>query len=158
MFVLAKYQPSYLARSQAGSSSRYEEFARMQQARKAASMYASHQQASRGVQNAGARTTPFRDEAQRGAQPSDRTGPEHHATQPRLPANHSGFGSPTPFNSRMKHSSAENGGAMAGKKPPFQQHPFQAGNLPRYLLTSLFVSSNSSTLRLLLFQETALWK
>nr|QCF46595.1 TIFY motif family protein [Pohlia nutans] len=126
-----KSAPASPSHHPAGSSSRYEEFARMQQARKAASMYASHQQASRGVQNAGARTTPFRDEAQRGAQPSDRTGPEHHATQPRLPANHSGFGSPTPFNSRMKHSSAENGGAMAGKKPPFQQHPFQAGNLPR---------------------------
>nr|QTY21850.1 putative jasmonate ZIM domain protein 3 [Calohypnum plumiforme] len=122
--------PSSPSHHPVGSSSRYEEFMRVQQARKAAAMYVSHQQASRGVQNAGARTSPFRDEAQRGAQSSDRAGSEHHATQPQLPGNHSGYGSPTPFHGRMKPSSAENGGTVAGKRPPFQ-HPLQAGNLPR---------------------------
>lgn len=124
----APSSPSHLP---GGSSSRYEEFVRVQQARKAAVMYASHQQASRGLLSPGARTSPFRDEAQRGAQPSDRTGPEHLATQSNLPANHGGFGSPTSFLNRMKANSAENGGAMAGKRPPLQQNPFQAGTTPR---------------------------
>jgi len=121
--------PASPSHQPAGSLSRYEEFARMQQARKAGSMYVNHQQGPRGVHNAGARTSPFRDEAQRGSQPSDRTSSEHHASLPSNPP--SGFGSPTPFYGRMRHNNAENGSAMAGKRPPFQQHSSQAGNLPR---------------------------
>ena len=98
--------------------------------------------ASRGMPNPGARASPFRDEALRGAaQP----GPE--PTQPQPPSSQGGFGSPAPFYGRPRPGSgAENGGAaaMAGKRPPIQQHAFQAGNLPshglaRYSFSSLFL-------------------
>lgn len=90
-------------------------------------MYAGHQQASRGMQNGGARTLPFRDEVQRAAQP----GSELLATQQQPPSNQGGFGSPSSFYGRVRlPSGAENGAtAMAGKRPPIQQHAFQAGNL-----------------------------
>lgn len=93
------------------------------QARKAAVMHADHQQAPRCVQNAGARTSPFRDEAQRGAQPSDRLGPEHLTTQPHAPSNQSGLGSPGPFHGRGS------GTAFTGRRIPFQ-----AGNLSNHVV------------------------
>ncbi|KAG0575218.1 hypothetical protein KC19_VG327800 [Ceratodon purpureus] len=107
----------------AGNASRYDAFLHREQARKVAAMYVGHQQASRGMQNAGARSSPIRNEP----------GTEHVATQPQPPSNQGGFGSSAPFYCRSRQaSSAENGAAaMAGKRPPIQQHSVQAGNLPR---------------------------
>lgn len=109
----------------AGNASRYDAFLQREQARKVTAMYA-----SRGMPNPGARASPFRDEALRGAaQP----GPE--PTQPQPPSSQGGFGSPAPFYGRPRPGSgAENGGAaaMAGKRPPIQQHALQAGNLPSH--------------------------
>ncbi|KAG0595665.1 hypothetical protein M758_UG186400 [Ceratodon purpureus] len=86
-------------------------------------MYVVQQQPSRGMQNAGARSSPFR----------SGPGTDHVATQSQPPSNQGGFGSPAPFYGRSRQASgAENGAAaMAGKRPPIQQHLFQAGNLPR---------------------------
>ena len=104
----------------------------------------------RGMPNAGPRSSPFKEEGQRGAQP----GSEHGATQPQPqpPSSQGGFGSPAPFYNRARPG-AENGGAgMAGKRPPIQQHAFQAGNLPRYSLAPRCISflSICPSLRLLL--------
>lgn len=126
-----------------GSSSRYEEFVRMQQhlqARKAAVMHADHQQAPRCVQNAGARTSPFRDEAQRGAQPSDRLGPEHLTTQPHAPSNQSGLGSPGPFHGRGS------GTAFTGRRIPFQ-----AGNLSNHVVRRGGTGAKPRTAQLTIF-------
>nr|QCF46596.1 TIFY motif family protein [Pohlia nutans] len=89
-----------------------EYFWRMQQpqARKVQTMYAGSAQQ-------------FRDEAsQRGAsQPA--YSPEHN---PAPGSNQGAFGSPTPV---PFHA---NGAAMAGKRSPFHNHPFQAGTVPNH--------------------------
>ncbi|KAG0595666.1 hypothetical protein M758_UG186400 [Ceratodon purpureus] len=107
----------------AGNASHYDAFSHREQARKVAAMYVVQQQPSRGMQNAGARSSPFR----------SGPGTDHVATQSQPPSNQGGFGSPAPFYGRSRQASgAENGAAaMAGKRPPIQQHLFQAGNLPR---------------------------
>lgn len=96
----------------------------MHQSEKVTTTYGNHQ-ALKGMQNGGGRTSPFRDEAQRGAQPSD------HATQPHPPSRQGGCGAPTPFCARSNSGVVDSVAAMAGKKLPFQ-HPVQSGSLPRY--------------------------